>query len=88
MISGPFCDSDSSVNLISLTNGGLYGEGCNFECFYPSVVGAGSYWISYSPTDSNQCFQVVNNLIIVSPTPITPNYNSEWKFIRMQYNRR
>ena len=71
--SGPFCDSDSSVNLISLTNGGLYaGSGVISNVFYPSVVGAGSYWISYSLTDSNQCFQVVNNLIIVSPTPITP----------------
>ncbi len=71
--SGPFCDSDSSVNLISLTNGGLYaGSGVISNVFYPSVVGAGSYWISYSLTDSNQCFQFVNNVIVVNPTPITP----------------
>lgn len=73
LTSGPFCDNDSSVNLISSTIGGIYsGSGVISNVFFPSSVGTGSYWISYSLTDSNQCSQVVNNLIIVNQSPNSP----------------
>ena len=39
--------------------------------FLPQLV-LFSYWISYSLTDSNQCSQVVNNLIIVNQSPNSP----------------
>ncbi len=71
---GPYCDNDSMINLLSVTSGGTYaGNGVISNNFFPSMVGVGSFWISYSLTDSNQCSQIINDLIIVNKSPQKPD---------------
>jgi hypothetical protein len=72
-ISGPFCDNESNILLTSVTSGGSYsGSGVISNTFSPDVVGAGSYWISYTLTDSNNCIQTEDLLISVNASPNIP----------------
>ena len=78
---GPYCENESAIVLSSVTTGGIYsGSGVINNTFNPDIVGAGSYWISYYLTDSNNCTQILQTFIEVNPSPqqptITQNANT------------
>jgi len=78
---GPYCENESAIVLNSVTTGGIYsGNGVINNTFNPDIVGAGSYWISYYLTDSNNCTQILQTLIEVNPSTqqptITQNANT------------
>jgi len=67
---GPFCDNETGIILNSVTNGGVYsGSGVINNTFNPDIVGAGSYWITYTLTDVNNCTQAIQTLIEVNTSP-------------------
>jgi hypothetical protein len=71
---GPFCDNETGVILNSVTTGGVYsGSGVINNTFNPDIVGAGSYWITYTLTDVNNCTQVIQTLIEVNTSPLQPS---------------
>ena len=71
--SGPFCDNESNITLTSVTSGGSYsGSGVISNTFNPDIVGAGSYWISYTLSDSNNCIQTEDLLVLVNVSPDIP----------------
>ena len=68
-----FCDNESNILITSVTPGGYYsGSGVISNTFNPDMLGAGSFWISYTLTDANSCTQTENLLITVNPSPNTP----------------
>jgi len=70
---GPFCSNDGALTLNSVTSGGVYsGSGVISNTFNPNIVGAGSYWITYTLTDTNNCSQDIQSLLAVSPSPNIP----------------
>ena len=70
---GPFCVNDGTIPLTSVTNGGVYsGSGVISNSFLPNLVVAGSYWINYLLTDTNNCTQDIQSLITVIPAPNIP----------------
>ena len=70
---GPFCINDGPIPLLSVTNGGVYsGSGIISNSFVPNLVSAGSYWINYLLTDTNNCTQDIQSLITVIPAPNVP----------------
>ena len=72
-ISDHFCDNESSILITSVTTGGNYsGSGIISNTFNPDILGAGSFWISYTLTDNNSCTQTENLLITVNPSPDIP----------------
>ena len=72
-IADHFCDNESSILITSVTPGGNYsGSGVISNTFNPDILGAGSFWISYTLTDSNNCTQTENLLITVNPSPDVP----------------
>ena len=72
-IADNFCDNESNILITSATTGGNYsGSGVISNTFNPDILGAGSYWISYTLTDSNSCTQTENLLITVNPSPDIP----------------
>ena len=71
-----FCENESNILLTSVTSGGYYsGSGVNSNTFNPDVLGNGSYWISYTLTDSNSCEQTEDLLITVYSAPNIPVIN-------------
>ena len=71
-----FCENESNILLTSVTAGGYYsGSGVNSNTFNPDVLGNGSYWISYTLTDSNSCEQTEDLLITVHSAPNIPLIN-------------
>ena len=73
---GPYCENESAIPLVSATIGGVYsGSGVISNTFNPSIVGAGSYWVTYTLTDTNNCMQEVETLIAVNQAPVIPVIN-------------
>jgi len=74
LTSGPFCDNENNISLNSITPGGIYsGSGVVGGSFNPDMVGAGSFWITYTITDSNNCTQNEPTLLVVNAAPLVPN---------------
>jgi hypothetical protein len=76
LTTGPFCDNESNIQLSSVTTGGIYsGNGVVSSTFNPNLLGFGSYWISYTLVDNNNCTQIEDTLIIVNSAPSIPIIN-------------
>ena len=72
-ITGPFCENESNIVLTSVTSGGSYsGNGVISNTFNPDILGVGSFWISYTLTDNNNCTQTENLLVSVNVSPDIP----------------
>ncbi|MDC3115608.1 T9SS type A sorting domain-containing protein [Bacteroidota bacterium] len=71
--SGPFCDNENGINLISEVTGGVYsGSGIINNQFFPDQVGPGTFWINYDVTDSNSCLINEQTLVTVYNAPNIP----------------
>lgn len=71
-----FCDNDEPIILNSNTNGGVFtGQGVTSNIFNPNAVGVGTYQISYSLTDSNNCIQNTDQIVEVYNSPPAPLIN-------------
>lgn len=74
--SSVYCDNDDPIILNSNTNGGIFtGQGITSNIFNPSAVGVGTYQISYSLTDSNNCTQNTDQIVEVYNSPPVPLVN-------------
>ncbi len=67
----PSCDNATPITLThgTPTDGTYSGIGVTEGIFYPAVVGAGSYTISYSLTDGNGCTNTVSQDMVVNAKP-------------------
>ncbi|MDX9848572.1 MAG: T9SS type A sorting domain-containing protein [Tenuifilaceae bacterium] len=67
----PTCDNSTPITLTQGSpSGGVYGgEGVTDGIFYPAVVGAGTYTISYSISDGNGCTNTATQDIVVNAKP-------------------
>jgi len=73
LTSGPFCDNENNITLNSVTTGGIYsGSGIVGGAFNPDMVGVGSFWITYTVTDSNNCIQNKQTLVVINAAPLVP----------------
>src|SRR5690606_37953004 len=67
---GPFCESDPPVQINAIPPGGSWGGQVSpGGLFRPSVVGAGTYIITYSFTNASGCTDEDEILIEVAPNP-------------------
>ena len=70
---GPFCSNENGIVLNNVTSGGVYsGSGVVSGTFNPDMLGVGSYWVSYTLTDNNNCTQTIDQLFIVNSAPSVP----------------
>lgn len=68
-----YCDNDEPIVLNSNTSGGIFtGQGVTSNIFSPNAVGVGTYQISYSLTDSNNCTQNTDQILEVYNSPPVP----------------
>jgi len=63
------CDNESAITLVGTPAGGIYsGTGVTADSFDPAI-GAGTYTVTYTYTDGNNCSDDVTSTITVNPSP-------------------
>lgn len=61
-----YCDDDVPVTLVGSPTGGTFtGTGITVNQFYPSAAGVGTYTITYTYTDVNNCTNSFNQSVTV-----------------------
>lgn len=66
-----YCEDAPSVIMTGIPAGGAFaGSGVNANSFSPSLAGAGTHALTYSYTDSNNCFNADTQTVIINPLPV------------------